>query len=1133
MANMANYVIVPNEKKCRELLKDLPVCIERVYVDEERCRLEVEVRSSTPLDRSTREKIREAIKRQIPTANVIELCCFLDDDEKNLVMPDKSLLRQKKPKIVLPKPEKTQYGKSRGQGRKKIWEREIQRDSVAMSSLMEETPNIVVEGQICYLETKELKTGRTLITFDLTDFTCTYPVKIFLPPQEKPPESIKEGSWFKVQGRLQYDTFSKGLVIMPQAIQEIEPKERKDFATNKRVELHLHTKMSSLDAVINPVDAINMAKQMGHSAIAITDHGVVQAFPEAMQAAKKAGIKVLYGVEGYLCESEEKESSSYHIILLAKNQKGMFNLYKLISLSHLNYFYRHPRIPRKLIDQYREGLIIGSACEAGELYQAILHQRQDVEKIASFYDYLEIQPIGNNSFLLRDGFVKSKEELQEINNKIYNLGKKLNRPVVATGDVHFLNPKDEVFRRVLMMAQGYHDADNQPPLYYRSTEEMLEEFAYLGQEAAFEVVVENTNLIADMIEEVSPISDEYCPPYIEGADKQIEEMTYKKAHSLYGKELPKIVKERLDKELKAIISNGFAVLYLIAHKLVIKSLEDGYLVGSRGSVGSSLVATMCDITEVNPLPPHYRCPNCKHSEFITDPSYGCGVDLPDKACPICQEKYEKDGFDIPFEIFMGFKGDKVPDIDLNFSGIYQSTIHKYTEELFGQDHVFRAGTIGTLAQKTAYGFVAKYMEEHGKRWPEAEVNRIIRALVGIKRTTGQHPGGMVVVPEDREIYEFTPVQHPANDSEAGTITTHFDFHSIDANLVKLDILGHDDPTMLRMLSDLTGVDVTKIPLDDPKTMEIFSSLDSLGIEPDDIGGLSVGILGIPEFGTNFVRRMVEETKPTTFAELVRISGFSHGTDVWTNNAQDLIREGKATLSEAIATRDDIMNSLIQMGMEPAVAFNIMERVRKGRGLTDENIEEMKKVNTPEWFIESCKKISYLFPKAHAVAYVTMAFRIAYFKVHYPLAYYTTYFSVRATDFPADLAPKGADAVRERLEELKAKGNDATEKESNMITVLEIILEAIMRGVKFCYVDIYNSDAFYFKITKEGLLPPFVALDGVGASAAEALYRAREEGEFVSVQDLQEKTKVSKNVIETLRIHGCLEGMPESSQMSLF
>ncbi|HHY20246.1 MAG TPA: PHP domain-containing protein, partial [Firmicutes bacterium] len=690
------------------------------------------------------------------TANVIELCCFLDDDEKNLVMPDKSLLRQKKPKIVLPKPEKTQYGKSRGQGRKKIWEREIQRDSVAMSSLMEETPNIVVEGQICYLETKELKTGRTLITFDLTDFTCTYPVKIFLPPQEKPPESIKEGSWFKVQGRLQYDTFSKGLVIMPQAIQEIEQKERKDFATNKRVELHLHTKMSSLDAVINPVDAINMAKQMGHSAIAITDHGVVQAFPEAMQAAKKAGIKVLYGVEGYLCESEEKESPSYHIILLAKNQKGMFNLYKLISLSHLNYFYRHPRIPRKFIDQYREGLIIGSACEAGELYQAILHQRQDVEKIASFYDYLEIQPIGNNSFLLRDGFVKSKEELQEINNKIYNLGKKLNRPVVATGDVHFLNPKDEVFRRVLMMAQGYHDADNQPPLYYRSTEEMLEEFAYLGQEVAFEVVVENTNLIADMIEEVSPISDEYCPPYIEGADKQIEEMTYKKAHSLYGKELPKIVKERLDKELKAIISNGFAVLYLIAHKLVIKSLEDGYLVGSRGSVGSSLVATMCDITEVNPLPPHYRCPNCKHSEFITDPSYGCGVDLPDKACPICQGKYEKDGFDIPFEIFMGFKGDKVPDIDLNFSGIYQSTIHKYTEELFGQDHVFRAGTIGTLAQKTAYGFVAKYMEEHGKRWPEAEVNRIIRALVGIKRTTGQHPGGMVVVPEDREIYEFTP-----------------------------------------------------------------------------------------------------------------------------------------------------------------------------------------------------------------------------------------------------------------------------------------------------------------------------------------------------------------------------------------
>lgn len=684
-----------------------------------------------------------------------------------------------------------------------------------------------------------------------------------------------------------------------------------------------------------------------------------------------------------------------------------------------------------------------------------------------------------------------------------------------------------------MAAQGYSDADNQPPVYYRTTEEMLAEFSYLGSDTAFEVVVENTNAIASLAEDISPISKEYCPPFIAGADKQIEEMTYKKAHELYGENLPEIVAKRLEKELQAIISNGFAVLYLIAQKLVDKSLQDGYLVGSRGSVGSSLVATMCNITEVNPLPPHYRCPHCYHTEFIDDPNYGAGVDLPEKNCPNCQTPYVRDGFDIPFEIFMGFKGDKVPDIDLNFSGIYQSTIHKYTEELFGKDHVFRAGTIGTLADKTAYGFVAKYMDEHAKHWPEAEVNRISRALVGVKRTTGQHPGGMVVVPEGREIYEFTPVQHPANDSNADTITTHFDFHSIDANLVKLDILGHDDPTMLRMLADLTGLDVRTIPLDDKATMDIFCSLDSLQLKPDDVGGSTVGVLGIPEFGTNFVRRMVEETKPTTFAELVRISGFSHGTDVWTNNAQDLIREGKASLREAIATRDDIMNSLIQLKMDPAEAFSIMERVRKGKGLTDENIQGMNKVNTPDWFIESCKKISYLFPKAHAVAYVTMAFRIAYFKVHYPEAYYATYFSIRATDFAADLASQGLEAVKAKIDELKAKGYDVTEKEANMITILEIVGEALARGVKFRPVDLYESEANTFKITPDGLLPPFSALDGVGEAAAQTLAQNKEQGAYASIQDLQEKTKVSRSVIDALRNHGCLEGLPESSQMSLF
>lgn len=1130
MADNMSYVILPSEDKCQELLRGLPVRIEQVYVDEIRCRLQVKVKSKVPLNFAMKAKIREVIKAHIPSARIIEVIAFMDDENIQTVAQN---IIKKEPEIKVttgtPPVEKNYFRK----GRKKIWEKAVSGTPIPLHTLVEETPNVVMEGQICFLDKKIFKTGRSLVTIDVTDYTNTFPVKIFLDPEEDPPEFIQEGNWVKVQGRLEYDTFSKGLVLLPQAIEKATGKIRSDQAEKKRVELHLHTKMSSLDAVNNPADAIKLAKQMGHQAIAITDHGVVQAFPEAMQAAKKAGIKVIYGVEGYLCENSDKENPSYHIIILAKNQKGLFNLYKLISLSHIDHFYRHPRLPRKLIEEYREGLLIGSACEAGELYQAILNKKNNVKEIASFYDYLEIQPLGNNQFMLRENLVSSEEELQAINREICELGKELGKLVVATGDVHFLNPEDEVLRRVLMAAQGYSDADNQPPVYYRTTEEMLAEFSYLGSDTAFEVVVENTNAIASLAEDISPISKEYCPPFIAGADKQIEEMTYKKAHELYGENLPEIVAKRLEKELQAIISNGFAVLYLIAQKLVDKSLQDGYLVGSRGSVGSSLVATMCNITEVNPLPPHYRCPHCYHTEFIDDPNYGAGVDLPEKNCPNCQTPYVRDGFDIPFEIFMGFKGDKVPDIDLNFSGIYQSTIHKYTEELFGKDHVFRAGTIGTLADKTAYGFVAKYMDEHAKHWPEAEVNRICRALVGVKRTTGQHPGGMVVVPEGREIYEFTPVQHPANDSNADTITTHFDFHSIDANLVKLDILGHDDPTMLRMLADLTGLDVRTIPLDDKATMDIFCSLDSLQLKPDDVGGSTVGVLGIPEFGTNFVRRMVEETKPTTFAELVRISGFSHGTDVWTNNAQDLIREGKASLREAIATRDDIMNSLIQLKMDPAEAFSIMERVRKGKGLTDENIQGMNKVNTPDWFIESCKKISYLFPKAHAVAYVTMAFRIAYFKVHYPEAYYATYFSIRATDFAADLASQGLEAVKAKIDELKAKGYDVTEKEANMITILEIVGEALARGVKFRPVDLYESEANTFKITPDGLLPPFSALDGVGEAAAQTLAQNKEQGAYASIQDLQEKTKVSRSVIDALRNHGCLEGLPESSQMSLF
>lgn len=1118
------YVIKPSDEKCRVLLKELPVQIERVIVDEDRCRLEIEVKTALPLDYDLKKNIKEAIKKQLPSARVISICGWLDDSQDL----ERAAKQEKKPPIEAPKTD------NHKRSRKKMWEKSITEPAIPLASLVEETPVVVAEGQICFMSERTFKTGRKLLTLDLTDFTSTYPVKIFLDPAEQAPEYIKEGAWLKLKGRLEYDNFTKGLVILPQTITKAKPKERLDQASTKRVELHLHTKMSSLDAVVDPEAVVLLAQRMGHKALAITDHGVVQAFPEVLKAAKKAGIKILYGVEGYLAEDERKDAPTYHIIIIAKNQTGMFNLYKLISLSHIHHFYRHPRMPRELIEKNREGLIIGSACEAGELFQAVLNKKQNLAEIAAFYDYLEIQPLGNNMFLLNENRVGSVNELQELNRTIYNLGRELKKPVVATGDVHFLNPEDEVIRRVLLAGQGYSDADRQPPLYYRSTEEMLEEFAYLGKEQAYEVVVTNTNLIASQTEDLSPISKEYCPPYIEGAAKQIEEMTYKKAHALYGKELPIIVAQRLQKELQAIISNGFAVLYLIAHKLVEKSLSDGYLVGSRGSVGSSLVATMCNITEVNPLPPHYLCPKCHYSEFINDPEYGCGADLPSKKCPHCQGELTRDGFDIPFEIFMGFKGDKVPDIDLNFSGIYQATIHKYTEELFGKEHVFRAGTIGTLAEKTAFGFVAKYLEDHRQTWPEAEINRITRACVGIKRTTGQHPGGMVVVPEGREIYEFTPIQHPANDTEADTITTHFDFHSIDANLVKLDILGHDDPTMLRMLSDLTGVDVKEIPLDDPDTLVIFSGLESLNLTPDKVGGCTVGVLGIPEFGTNFVRKMVEETKPTTFAELVRISGFSHGTDVWTNNAQDLIKEGQASLKEAIATRDDIMNALIQYGMEPSLAFNIMERVRKGKGLTEENISEMKKYHTPDWFIGACKKISYLFPKAHAVAYVIMAFRIAYFKVHYPKAYYATYFSTRATDFPANLAPQGQEVIKRQLDDLKARGNDLTDKEASQITTLEIISEALARGIEFRFVDLYESDAAYFKITSSGLLPPLKTLEGVGEAAAQALAETRNSGErFVSIQDLQEKTKVSKSVIEALRNHGCLDGMPESSQRSLF
>lgn len=1013
----------------------------------------------------------------------------------------------------------------------------INTQPIPIKDIVEEEKSVVVKGRIFDLEIKELRSGRTLVTFNLTDNTNTITVKFFEQEKNKGvAEQLKEDHWVLVRGAVQEDRFSQELIIMASDLALIEPEIRQDLSQEKRIELHLHTKMSALDGVTDVTAVIKRASQWGHPAIAITDHGVVQAFPEACEAGKKYNVKIIYGVEGYLIDSQENSNGKeqrYHIIILVKNQQGLENLYRLITLSHLKYFHRKPRIPRHELERYRDGLILGTACEAGELIQAILRKcpEEELEKIASFYDYLEVQPLGNNEFMVNKGIVEKEEDLIEINKTIVRLGEKLAKPVVATGDVHFLDPEDSIYRRILMCGQGFED-EPQAPLYFRTTEEMLAEFAYLGPEKAYELVIKNPQLIANSIEEVKPIPDELYPPEIPGAEEQIINMSWARAKEIYGEELPEVVRQRLEKELNSIISNGFAVLYLIAHKLVKKSNEDGYLVGSRGSVGSSFVATMTGITEVNPLPPHYVCPNCKHSEFILDGSYNCGVDMPDKHCPRCGTLYRKDGHDIPFETFLGFNGDKTPDIDLNFSGEYQPRAHKYTEELFGKDHVFRAGTIATIAERTAYGFVKNFFEERGIKPRSGEISRLVKGCTGVKRTTGQHPGGLMVVPKSVDIHKFTPLQRPADDVNSEVITTHFDYHSISSRLVKLDILGHDDPTVIKMLEDLTGVDAKSIPLDDPKTMSIFSSVEALNVKPEDIGS-EVGTYGIPEFGTRFVRQMLEETKPKTFSELVRISGFSHGTDVWLNNAQDLIRNGIAKLSEAISTRDDIMLYLIYKGMEPITAFKIMEDVRKGKGVKPEYEQAMRECNVPDWYIESCKKIKYMFPKAHAVAYVTMAFRIAYFKVYYPHAFYASFFTVRADEFDAALITQGVRAIKRAIQEIESKGNEATAKEKNLLTILEVALEMYQRGIKMRKVSLWESDATVFKIVGDELLPPFVALQGLGTTAAMNIVSAREERKFTSVEDLQVRARLSKTVIEILREHGCLEGLSETDQLSFF
>lgn len=1209
-----------------------------------------------------------------------------------------------------------------------------------IEEIVDEERRIAIEGYIFDAEVRELRSGRSLLTFKMTDYTDSILVKMFSRDKEDAEifNSVKKGMWVRARGSIQNDTFVRDLVMIANDVNEIKPRERHDTETEdrKRVELHLHSPMSQMDAVTSVSSYIAQAKKWGHKAIALTDHSVVQSFPEAFGASKKHGVKVIYGIEANLvndgepiaynskdivlddaeyivfdvettglsaiydtiieiaavkiregevidtfesfanphhrlsattidltgitddmvrnapdidevlrnfyewCEDGifvahnasfdmgfldaglkkmgipkttngvvdtlelarflypdfknhrlntlckrfdieltqhhraiyDAEATGYlflkllkdaqerginnhnqfndyvgqgdaykrarpsHCTLLAQTDVGLKNLFKLVSISHMNYFYRVPRIPRSLLEKYREGILVGSGCDKGEVFEAMMQKgREQAEKKAEFYDYLEVHPKSVYKPLIDLELVRDYQNLEDIITNIVDMGEKLGKLVVATGNVHYLHPEDKIYRKILINSQGGANPLNRtelPDVHFRTTDEMLREFQFLGEERADQIVIANTNQIADSIEDVKPIKDDLYTPKIDGAEDEIRNMSYEMAESIYGTPLPEIVEARLEKELKSIIGHGFAVIYLISHKLVKKSLDDGYLVGSRGSVGSSLVATMTEITEVNPLPPHYVCPNCKKSEFFDDGSVGSGFDLKDKDCPECGTAYTKDGHDIPFETFLGFKGDKVPDIDLNFSGEYQPRAHNYTKVLFGEDYVYRAGTIGTVAEKTAYGYVKGYSQDNNLILRNAEVDRLVQGCTGVKRTTGQHPGGIIVVPDHMEIFDFSPIQFPADDQSSEWRTTHFDFHSIDENLLKLDILGHDDPTVIRMLQDLSGIDPKTIPTDDPEVMKIFGGTESLGVTEEQIM-CKTGTYGIPEFGTRFVRQMLEDTKPTTFSELVQISGLSHGTDVWLGNAQELIQQGTCTLSEVIGCRDDIMVYLIYQGLDPSLAFTIMESVRKGRGLSPEMEEEMKKNKVPGWYIESCKKIKYMFPKAHAAAYVLMAVRIAYFKVHHPLLYYAAYFTVRADDFDLEAMVRGSETIRARIKEIEAKGLEASTKEKNLLTVLEISLEMCERGYSFQKVDLYKSMASEFIIDGNTLIPPFNSVPSLGTNAAISVVKAREEANFLSKEDLQKRGKLSKTIIEYLDQQGWLGDLPDQNQLSLF
>ena len=1227
-----------------------------------------------------------------------------------------------------------------------IYGRDFEEDAIPIETIVGEMGEVVIRGQIMTLDTREIRGEKTIIIMSVTDFTDSIVLKIFT-KNENLPElmgDLKKGAFLKIKGVTTIDKFDSELTIGSiVGIKKIPDFTtiRMDNSPLKRVELHCHTKMSDMDGVTDVGDLVKRAYKWGHKALAITDHGNVQAFPIANHALPDdPDFKIIYGVEAYLvddlkdivensknqslqdtyvvfdiettgfsplvnkiieigavkvekgniterfstfvnpevpipfhienltgikddmvitapviaevmpeflafcdgavmvahnadfdmsfikyncdrlsipydftiadtvamarmllpnlnrfkldtvaralnislenhhravddaaCTAEifekfvkmladrgintldelnaeghvSKETvmkmPTHHAIILATNDLGRVNLYKLISLSHLDYFHQRARIPKSEYLKHKEGLLIGSACEAGELYQAILQGRpqEEIIRLVKFYDYLEIQPLGNNAFMIKDekAPISTMDELKDINRRIVKLGEEFHKPVVATCDVHFMDPEDEVYRRIILAGKGFKDADEQAPLYLRTTEEMLEEFSYLGSEKAKEVVIDNTNMIADMCERISPVRPDKCPPVIENSDQMLRDICYNKAHEMYGEDLPEIVSERLERELKSIIGNGYAVMYIIAQKLVWKSNEDGYLVGSRGSVGSSFAATMSGITEVNPLAPHYYCAHCHYSDFDSPEvkKYGgqSGCDMPDKRCPNCGKPLVKAGFDIPFETFLGFKGNKEPDIDLNFSGDYQSKSHKYTEVIFGAGQTFRAGTIGTLADKTAFGYVKNYYEEHGVHKRNCEIDRIVQGCVGIHRTTGQHPGGIVVLPVGEEIYSFTPIQHPANDMTTDIITTHFEYHSIDHNLLKLDILGHDDPTMIRMLEDLTGIDAQKIPLDDKSVMSLFKNTSALGITPDMLTNCTLGALGIPEFGTDFAMQMLIDADPQSFSHLIRIAGLSHGTDVWLGNAQTLIEEGKATISTAICTRDDIMIYLISMGLDSEESFTIMESVRKGKGLKPEWEEEMTAHGVPDWYIWSCKKIKYMFPKAHAAAYVMMAWRIAYCKVFYPLAYYAAYFSIRATGFSYELMCQGKDKLNYFMRDYEKRKDSLSKKEQDTYKDMRIVQEMYARGYEFWTIDLYKAQASRFQIIDGKLMPALSTIDGLGEKAAEAVVEAAKDGPFLSKDDFRQRTKVSKTVIDLMGDLGLFGDLPESNQLSLF